>query len=206
MTRSTLIVDSSDERQLYDVQTPSKTCNRTTTIRRFKPGVTSDEGEIIAEVQWRKLGSSMITLHGSTVPLKDWLKKDRMFSSWLVLFYPTFPPQSNARDSSSSRSRTFTASDGNQYKWSLGSGKFTVMPDQPSFLICRFLTCSLSSRILILTLRLPSLTEVRQAALQQWRWISISFRRGCISGITLSWASSSWRRKIARQRREQQPL
>ena len=78
---NTVIVNSSDGKPLYEVRTPWKLSARTTTIRRLKPGVTSGEGEIIAEVRWRTLGSSTISLYGSTMRIKDWLRKGGIFSS-----------------------------------------------------------------------------------------------------------------------------
>src|SRR3979490_53003 len=78
---NSVIVNSSDEKPLYKVETPWKISNRTTTIRRLKSDVTSGEGDVVAEVQWRKLGSSMITIHGATLRVRDWLRKDGIFSS-----------------------------------------------------------------------------------------------------------------------------
>ena len=77
-----VIIDSRDGRPLLDhVQTPWTLSGRTTTIRRLRPGVVPGPGDIIAKIQWHTLGPSTITLYGSTMRVKDWLKKDRVFSS-----------------------------------------------------------------------------------------------------------------------------
>src|SRR3979490_1344439 len=78
---NTVIVSTGDERPLYEVWTPWKIFNRTTIVRRLKAGMAFGAGEIIAQIHWRSLGSPTITLYGSTMRIKDWLRKDRMFSS-----------------------------------------------------------------------------------------------------------------------------
>ena len=154
---NSVIVDSSDGRPLYEVQTPWKLSNRITTMRRLKSGVAPGAGEIIAEIHWRTLGSSTIMLYGSTMRIKDWLKKDGMLSSCVTyceLGFQLIHPLS--------RSRILTAS-GNSYKWSHGSGKFTVIPNN-SFLL-HSIPDSLppSLRIPIPKKKLPSLTEAKRA-------------------------------------------
>ncbi|KAF8494502.1 hypothetical protein JB92DRAFT_3099999 [Gautieria morchelliformis] len=101
---NTVIVDSSTGQALYEVDTPWRAGTRTTTVRRPKPGVAPGQGQIIAEIHWRTLGSSTITLYGTTMRIKDWLKKTGVLSS----------------------SRTLVAPDGKSYVWSRGSGKFTL--------------------------------------------------------------------------------
>jgi Family of unknown function (DUF6593) len=84
---NTVIVDSSNGQPLYEVDTPLKAGTRTTTVRRSKPGVASGEGQIIAAIRWRALGSSTITLYGTTMRIKDWLTKTGVFSSYVALPY-----------------------------------------------------------------------------------------------------------------------
>ena len=43
---NSVIVDSSDERLLYEVHTPSKLVGHTTTIRRLRPGIAPGTGEL----------------------------------------------------------------------------------------------------------------------------------------------------------------
>ena len=81
---NSVIVNRSDGQPLYDVQIPRRLCGSKIAIRRVKPGVSPGGGEIIAEVHWRTLSASTITFFGSTMRVKDWLKKVGMFSSWVV--------------------------------------------------------------------------------------------------------------------------
>lgn len=82
---NTIIVNSIDERPLYEVHTPWKFFNRTTTIRRLTSGVASP-GEIIAEIHWHLVGASTITFHGAiTLRVKDWLRSKGMFSACVIL-------------------------------------------------------------------------------------------------------------------------
>ena len=121
---NTVVTDSSNGYPLYEVNTSGMT-NRITTIRRLKAGVGPGQGEIIAEVHWHTLTATMITLFGSTMRVKDYLKKDGIFSSCVTLVCQ--PHQFRSSHASQLRSRTFTASDGNAYKWSRGGGdKFNV--------------------------------------------------------------------------------
>ncbi|KAF8494503.1 hypothetical protein JB92DRAFT_2996323 [Gautieria morchelliformis] len=101
-----VVVDSSTGQHLYEVKTSSwKAAARTTTVRSLKPGVASGQGQIIAaEIHWRALAYSTITLHGNTMRIKDWL----------------------AKTSALSPSRKLVAPDGNSYVWSRSPGKFTL--------------------------------------------------------------------------------
>ena len=76
---NSVIIDSSDGRPLYEVETSRKLSSRITTIRRCKLGVAPSAEAVIAEIHWRALGRSTVMLYGSTMDLKDWLKKDGIF-------------------------------------------------------------------------------------------------------------------------------
>ena len=92
---NSIIVNSNDERPLYEVQTPWKFFNRTTIIRRLKPGVAFGAGQIIAEIHWRSLGAPTIILYGTkTLRVGDWLRKDGMLSSCVANSPPNLPFQS----------------------------------------------------------------------------------------------------------------
>ncbi|KAF8531177.1 hypothetical protein JB92DRAFT_2854001 [Gautieria morchelliformis] len=101
---NTVIVDSSNGQPLYEVTTPWKLFGRTTTIRRLTPGTVSGQGEVIAQVRSAWGSGANITIYGSTMDVKDWLRKGGIFTS----------------------SRVLTANDGKTYKWRRSSGKLNL--------------------------------------------------------------------------------
>ncbi|KAF8589954.1 hypothetical protein K439DRAFT_1628166 [Ramaria rubella] len=108
------IVNSSDGRPLYQVQTPFKLGSRVTHVRRIEQGGMQ---QVVAEVHWHHFSSTMVTFCGrgpeSTMPLDDFLRKEGVFST----------------------SREFTGVDGKPYKWSAGLEKFTLTDKQANAVV-----------------------------------------------------------------------
>ena len=78
-TLDTIIVDSANERPLYEVQTLLKRGHRTTFVRRTTPGKGSGTGELISVVHWSGVHhSSAIYFLGSTMPMGEFLGTQKL--------------------------------------------------------------------------------------------------------------------------------
>ncbi|KAF8589962.1 hypothetical protein K439DRAFT_1331012 [Ramaria rubella] len=101
---NTTIINSTTGQLLYEVRTPWRITSRTTYVRRLSLGSISGRGIPVAKVHWHRLRSSKITVLGSTMRVKEFLPRDGFWS----------------------KSRTVIGIEGKQFRWKLGSKKFTL--------------------------------------------------------------------------------
>ncbi|KIJ41919.1 hypothetical protein M422DRAFT_254930 [Sphaerobolus stellatus SS14] len=110
---NTLIINSANGYALYHTETHN-VVDRTTQIKKFIPGA-QEGAQGVAEVHWETLtfNSPKLLYRGQQLRVSEYLVKDGIFS----------------------RSRTFIAGDGRQYKWKIDSLEKFRLYDSSSNLI-----------------------------------------------------------------------